>query len=755
MTKLITLDALNKSLATVKKYVDDKLAEANASGGYTHPTTHPASMITGLSTIATSGNYEDLTNKPTIPNKTSQLTNDSNFVNSTYVNNKIAEASLSGGEVDLSGYVTKEIGNASQITFTDGQTFQEKLDSGTFKGEKGDQGPQGEKGEKGDPGDGGNITDEQIQNAINDYLDRNPITTSPSQSRWKGKTWLLVGDSISTEGKEYAKTGYGTVVAKNLGLTKTNISVSGRTLKDGYEWLNSTTKQYDLITVMMGTNDVPFLGALGDIKSTGNKTISGRVQMIIDLVRSKFPNAILAFFTPINRTDMPYEGHTARNNEDGYYIGVNNITYDQVDKVIRDKCAINNIPCLSLLNAIDPRTADLRQRYFMSVNDGTHPNELAHAKFIAPLVNDFLEKIAPFSFESSTPTTYYTVTRNLSNASISNTISSVAKDSSYSAIITANDGFTINSVTITMGGADITNSVYSDGTISIPAVTGNIVITVTTETVSGGTVYTITNNLSNCVNSNTNTSIAENASYTAVLSANSGYILGTPSITMGGVDITDTAYSNGTISISAVTGDIVISCSATQDDSGSTDPATKTLIHSYDIPSSGTDLTNHFDLTEGAEWFSSGRNAELKLGRGDSFVLEFDFTRTNPYAATEIVTTGYGAIAHTINAAAPTILGRILIGTEFTYPADGGLFYVKTFASETDSSRVNKLTTTKKIKVNQKYNFRMTYDSLTKTSTYYIDGTDIGSISDFEIIIDGLNANIKHSTVENLKLYKA
>ena len=32
---------------------------------YTHPATHPASMITGLATVATSGKYSDLTGKPT------------------------------------------------------------------------------------------------------------------------------------------------------------------------------------------------------------------------------------------------------------------------------------------------------------------------------------------------------------------------------------------------------------------------------------------------------------------------------------------------------------------------------------------------------------------------------------------------------------------------------------------------------------------------------------------------------------------
>lgn len=62
---------------------------------------------------------------------------------------------------------------ASQVKFTDGQTFQQKLDAGTLKGEKGDkgetgaagaagpkgdtgaQGPAGAKGDKGDKGDAG------------------------------------------------------------------------------------------------------------------------------------------------------------------------------------------------------------------------------------------------------------------------------------------------------------------------------------------------------------------------------------------------------------------------------------------------------------------------------------------------------------------------------------------------------------------------------------------------------------------------
>lgn len=42
--------------------------------------TQAASTITGLATVATSGSYADLSNKPTIPSKVSQLTNDSGYI---------------------------------------------------------------------------------------------------------------------------------------------------------------------------------------------------------------------------------------------------------------------------------------------------------------------------------------------------------------------------------------------------------------------------------------------------------------------------------------------------------------------------------------------------------------------------------------------------------------------------------------------------------------------------------------------------
>lgn len=45
---------------------------------YTHPATHPASMITGLSTVATSGSYNDLSNKPIVVKSVNNVTPDEN-----------------------------------------------------------------------------------------------------------------------------------------------------------------------------------------------------------------------------------------------------------------------------------------------------------------------------------------------------------------------------------------------------------------------------------------------------------------------------------------------------------------------------------------------------------------------------------------------------------------------------------------------------------------------------------------------------
>ena len=62
--------------------------------------------------------------------------------------------------------------------------------------------------------------------------------------------------------------------------------------------------------------------------------------------------------------------------------------------------------------------------------------------------------------EDPTPTTY-TITRNLSNVTSSNSTNSVNAGDSYYTLLTCPDGYEITSVKVTMNGVDITNSVYT------------------------------------------------------------------------------------------------------------------------------------------------------------------------------------------------------------------------------------------------------------------------------------------------------
>lgn len=69
-SKQITTTPFGIQAPTFNGYTISASVPANAKFTdtvYTHPSTHPASMITGLAAVATSGSYADLSDKPTIP----------------------------------------------------------------------------------------------------------------------------------------------------------------------------------------------------------------------------------------------------------------------------------------------------------------------------------------------------------------------------------------------------------------------------------------------------------------------------------------------------------------------------------------------------------------------------------------------------------------------------------------------------------------------------------------------------------------
>ncbi len=163
-----------------------------------------------------------------------------------------------------------------------------------------------------------------------------------------------------------------------------------------------------------------------------------------------------------------------------------------------------------------------------------------------------------------TPETLYwhqPITTTLTDCTISNSSVQIEYGEAYTATITPDAGKEIDTITVMMGGVDITASAVSGTAISIAKVTGAVTITATASVPSVS--YSIMLNLTNVASSNSQNTISEGKNYTTTLSPTGTYKkLGAITVTMGGTDISASAVSGSTVSIASVTGDIVIACAA-------------------------------------------------------------------------------------------------------------------------------------------------------------------------------------------------
>lgn len=93
--------------------------------------------------------------------------------------------------------------------------------------------------------------------------------------------------------------------------------------------------------------------------------------------------------------------------------------------------------------------------------------------------------IETYTAETNSGTTNYSIAKTLSNINCSNAATEVSSGAEYVAELSAADGYTFGSVTVKMGGVDVTASAFYGGRIKISAVTGDIVITATAVKLSG------------------------------------------------------------------------------------------------------------------------------------------------------------------------------------------------------------------------------------------------------------------------------
>lgn len=128
-----------------------------------------------------------------------------------------------------------------------------------------------------------------------------------TSSKWNGKKWCVIGDSI-TEDNFRAEKHYWSYINEETGITIINKGISGTGYKQHlpfYERIldNDFPTDCDVITMMGGINDVVGWDnelPIGDVTDNDNTTICGCVNLAIDAIESKYPiHAPLGIVSPL------------------------------------------------------------------------------------------------------------------------------------------------------------------------------------------------------------------------------------------------------------------------------------------------------------------------------------------------------------------------------------------------------------------------------------------------------------------------
>ena len=192
----------------------------------------------------------------------------------------------------------------------------------------------------------------------------------------------------------------------------------------------------------------------------------------------------------------------------------------------------------------------------------------------------------------------YTVTKDATNATIIGG-DTVVVGESYAANIKAADGYTIDSVTVTMDG-NIVENAYNNGMVTIGSVTGDIVITVTTrQTEQGEVTPSIT--LDKTVES---IAVGGTVTITATVNlAESPVTWSTSDDTIATVvDGVVTGVATGTTIITATAGDISAACTVTVTAADSDSTVQTYSVRFEEYSDENVRIIEPLTATEGAEY---------------------------------------------------------------------------------------------------------------------------------------------------------
>lgn len=190
--------------------------------------------------------------------------------------------------------------------------------------------------------------------------------------RWKEKSWLTLGDSITKPNiyQEKVKNYLDFSYVHNKGINGQTMAFQNKNTSTYDLGKNIDYTKYDLVTIFIGTNDFRYNKKLGNINNIGSNnfdknTFTGGYQLLIEKILSCNPNVDLVLITPLQR------------NKDGYNTTFTNLVdcnlIDYVN-VIKKLGEMYSLPVLDLYatSKINEFNLDIYTR------DGLHPNKTGY-----------------------------------------------------------------------------------------------------------------------------------------------------------------------------------------------------------------------------------------------------------------------------------------------------------------------------------------------------------------------------------------
>lgn len=348
-------------------------------------------------------------------------------------------------------------------------------------------------------------------------------------NKLEGKSFICIGDSFVkghtlSESQTWA---YKLATRNNMTYHKHAVNGVSLTYKSGQSstaLINSIddflsgVSAADYVIVLAGHNDAnPDLNGgsavpIGENTDKINTTFKGALNLLIDKLYVKYPTAKLLFLTPFNRRGIE-EPYVEAMKEicgvwcipcfDNYHSGgicfqnaaqaakyelsttlhLNEAGQERVS-YLYESLLVNELPIsysldLSIEESLEISIDDeLNSTSENPVQNKVIAAELAQVEeTLQAYISQLEERIA--LLESGNGATMYTITYNLTNVKSSSALKTVIEGNQYTTKLSAEEGYVMGTVTVTMGGTDITSTAYGDGVVGIPEVNGDIVITAT------------------------------------------------------------------------------------------------------------------------------------------------------------------------------------------------------------------------------------------------------------------------------------